>query len=79
MTWGYRRLQNFKAFAGLKVGHAKIFNFSSNVYKLSNSIFRDSGDSPGSNYTKYIYILILFSVRSVPFKVHADVPIRYRR
>jgi hypothetical protein len=26
-----------------------------------------------------LYILILFSVRSVPFKVHADVPIRYRR
>jgi hypothetical protein len=28
----------------------------------------------------YIYIYIgLFSVRSVPLKVHADVPIRYRR
>jgi hypothetical protein len=50
----YRRLQNSKAFAGLKVGHTKIFNFSPNVYKLSNPISRDSGDSPDSNYTKYI-------------------------
>jgi hypothetical protein len=53
-TQVYRRLQNSKAFAGLKVGHAKIFNFSPNVYKLSNSISRDSGDSSDSNHTKYI-------------------------
>jgi hypothetical protein len=50
----YRRFQNSKAFAGLKIGQAKIFNFSPNIYKLSNSISRDSGDSPDSNYTKYI-------------------------
>jgi hypothetical protein len=50
----YRRLQNSKAFAGLEVGHAKMFNFSPNVYKLSNSISRGSGDSSDSNYTKYI-------------------------
>jgi hypothetical protein len=50
----YRRLQNSKAFAGLKVGRAKIFNFSPNIYKLSNSISRDRGDSSDSNHTKYI-------------------------
>jgi hypothetical protein len=53
-TFAYRRFQNSKAFAELKVGHAKIFNFSPNKYKLSNSISRDSGDSPDSNHTKYI-------------------------
>jgi hypothetical protein len=50
----YRRLQNSKAFAGLKVGHAKMFNFSPNAYKSLNSISRGSGDSSDSNYTKYI-------------------------
>jgi hypothetical protein len=54
--WGstlssFSKLQNIPE---LKVGHAKIFNFSPKTYKLSNSIFRDSGDSPDSNYTKYI-------------------------
>ena len=38
----------------MKVGHAKIFNFSPKTYKLSNFISRDSGDSPDSNYAKYV-------------------------
>ena len=32
----------------------KIFNFSSKIYKLPNSISRDSGDSLDSNHTKYV-------------------------
>jgi hypothetical protein len=34
--------------------HAKIFNFSLETYKLSNSISRDSSDSPYSTHTKYV-------------------------
>jgi hypothetical protein len=50
----YRRFQNSKDLPGLKVGHAKIFNFSPKTYKLLNSISRDSGDSPDSNHIKYV-------------------------
>ena len=44
----------FSKLCGMKVGHAKIFNFPPNIYDLSNSIPRDSGDSPDSNHTNYI-------------------------
>jgi hypothetical protein len=47
----FAKLQNIPE---LKAGHAKIFNFSPKTYKLSNSISRDSGDSPDSNHTKYV-------------------------
>jgi hypothetical protein len=47
----FSKLQNIP---GLKVEHAKIFNFSLSECKLSNSTSRDSGDSPDSNHTKYI-------------------------
>jgi hypothetical protein len=43
-----------KTFSELKMGHAKIFNFSPKMYKLSNSISRDSGDFPYSSHTKYV-------------------------
>jgi hypothetical protein len=51
MVSSFSKLQNIPE---LKVGHAKIFNFSPKTYKLSNSISRDSGDSPDSNYAKYV-------------------------
>ena len=38
----------------LKVGHAKIFNFTPKTYELLNSISRDSENSPDSNHTKYV-------------------------
>ena|SRR2546421_12580402 len=50
-------LSSFSKLQGLpelKVGHAKIFNFSPKTYKLSDSISRDSGDSPDSNHTKCV-------------------------
>jgi hypothetical protein len=47
----FAKLQNVPE---LKVGHAKIFNFSPKTYKLPNSISRDSDDSPDSNHTKYV-------------------------
>jgi hypothetical protein len=51
---GIRRFQNSKIFPSLKVGHAKIPNFTSKTHKLPNSISRDSDDSPDSNHTKYV-------------------------
>jgi hypothetical protein len=56
IEWGitlssFSKLQNITE---LKVGHAKIFNFTPKIYKLPNSISRDNDDSPDSNYTKYV-------------------------
>jgi hypothetical protein len=50
VSW-FSKVQNIPE---LKVGYTKFFNFSSKTYKLPNSISGDNGDSPDSNYTKYV-------------------------
>jgi hypothetical protein len=50
-------ISSFSKLCGIlevKVGHAKIFNFSPNVCKLSISISRDSRSSPDSNLIRYM-------------------------
>ena len=50
----YRRFQNSKDLLVSQVGHAKIFNFSPETYKLPNSISGYSSNSPDSNHTKCV-------------------------